>query len=369
MNTVAFNGKFLTAPPTGVHRVAGSLIQSVDEILQSGARQGAKAAWELLCPPDVRRSLPTTVIASHQFGPLTWQFWEQFQLPLRTRNTLLVNLCNLAPLAHRGGVTMIHDAQVFISPESYSQPFYRWYQFALPKIGLNAAKILTVSEYSRQQLAHYGVAPLSKIVTIHNGVDHLLSEPSEPEIVQRLELQPAKYVVALANTQPHKNIGILLRAFGDKKLASVPLVLVGSATAADFEATGAAVPKNAVFAGRVSDGGMRALLEDAACLAFPSTTEGFGLPPLEAMLLGCPAVVAPCGALPEVCGDSAIYVDPNDEAGWVEAIAALVEGGELRDRASARGRQHASRFTWRRAGEQLLGVIDDLLASTAGQFA
>src|SRR6516165_1197357 len=158
MNTVAFNGKFLTAPPTGVHRVAGSLIQSVDEILRSGLGRSASAAWELLCPPDVRRSLPTTVIAAHHFGPLTWQFWEQFQLPLRSRNTLLVDLCNLAPLAHRGGVTMIHDAQVFISPESYSQPFYRWYQFALPKIGLNADKILTVSEYSRQQLAHYGVA-------------------------------------------------------------------------------------------------------------------------------------------------------------------------------------------------------------------
>jgi glycosyltransferase involved in cell wall biosynthesis len=369
MNTVAFNGKFLTAPPTGVHRVAGSLIQSVDEILRSGARQSAKAAWELLCPPDARRSLPTTVIATHHFGPLTWQFWEQFQLPLRTRNTLLVNLCNLAPLAHRGGVTMIHDAQVFISPESYSQPFYRWYQFALPKIGLNAAKILTVSEYSRQQLAYYGVAPLSKIVTIHNGVDHLLSEPAEPAVVQRLELQPAKYVVALANTQPHKNIGLLLRAFADKELSSVPLVLVGSATAADFEATGAAVPKNVVFAGRVSDGEMRALLEAAACLAFPSTTEGFGLPPLEAMLLGCPAVVAPCGALPEVCGDSAIYADPNDEAGWVEAIAALVQGGEIRERAVLRGRQHASRFTWRRSGERLLSVIDDLLASTDGQFA
>jgi glycosyltransferase involved in cell wall biosynthesis len=139
-------------------------------------------------------------------------------------------------------------------------------------------------------------------------------------------------------------------------------VLVGSATAADFAAAGVPTPKNVVFAGRVSDGELRALLESAACLAFPSTTEGFGLPPLEAMLLGCPAVVAPCGALPEVCGDSVVYVDPHDDAGWAEAIGAYVQDGRMRTRAAARGRHHASRYTWRRSAERLLTVIDDVLS-------
>ena len=78
---------------------------------------------------------------------------------------LLVNLCNLAPLAGGRSITMIHDAQVFISPNSYSRAFRSWYQFALPRIGKSSQLVLTVSEFSRGQLEHYGVAPRSNTST------------------------------------------------------------------------------------------------------------------------------------------------------------------------------------------------------------
>src|SRR5881394_632896 len=78
--------------------------------------------------------------------------------------------------------------------------------------------------------------------------------------------------------------------------------LIGAAVREQFEALGHFVPPNVIFAGQVSDGELRALLESALCVGCLSTTEGFGLPPLEGMVLGCPAIMAPCGALSEVGG-------------------------------------------------------------------
>ena len=130
-------------------------------------------------------------------------------------------------------------------------------------------------------------------------------------------------------------------------------MLVGGATRADFEQAGSRVPANTIFAGQVSDGALRGLLEDALCLAFPSLTEGFGLPPLEAMLVGCPALVAPCGALPEVCGDAALYADPRDPGAWIEAICALADDRALRNARSIAGQTHAVPFSWGAAAAKL----------------
>jgi glycosyltransferase involved in cell wall biosynthesis len=357
---VVFNGKFLTAAPTGVHRVAGELILSLDRLLAGGPEAGWRG--ELVCPPDVVRSFPLDNIGQAKKGPLVWQFWEQFQLPLACRRQLLVNLCNLAPIAVEGAITMIHDAQVFISPESYSRGFGSWYRFALPQIGARAFRILTVSNFSRGRLAAYGVAPLSAISVIHNGVDHILRVGPDEAVLDRLGLTRGEYVVALANTQKHKNIGLLLETFRRPAMKRLRLVLVGAADAAAFAAEGFEPPDNVVFAGRVSDAEMRALLEQAVCLAFPSTTEGFGLPPLEAMALGTPAVVAPCGALPEVCGDAAVYAAPHDPAAWEAELLALADDPAHQRRVGQAAQRHASQYTWERAARELLGVIDEAVA-------
>jgi len=100
------------------------------------------------------------------------------------------------------------------------------------------------------------------------------------------------------------------------------------------------------------------------CLAFPSTTEGFGLPPLEAMAVGCPAIVAPQGALPEVCGEAALYADADDADAWVEAIAALAENPGLRGRMRALGRVQAGRYRWAESARLLLDIIQDVAART-----
>jgi glycosyltransferase involved in cell wall biosynthesis len=92
-------------------------------------------------------------------------------------------------------------------------------------------------------------------------------------------------------------------------------------------------------------------------VAFPSRTEGFGLPPAEAMACGCPAVVAPSGAIPEVCADAALYADVDDPGQWVDAIRAYADQPHLREQKAAMGRERMSAYPWDRAGRELFDHI------------
>jgi glycosyltransferase involved in cell wall biosynthesis len=353
---IILNGRFLSAASTGVHRVGRELIWALDRILPSDE---PIPKFIIATVGGSPQPLNLRHISVNQTGWLRWQFWEQISLPRFAKRRLLVNLCNLAPV-WRPGVIMIHDAQVHISPKSYSKAFAAFYKIVQPIMARRAVRVLTVSAYSKAMLVKYGVAPADKITVIHNGVDHILRVASDADAVARLGLVAGRYVVALATTQAHKNVCVLIAAFADPALADATLVLVGAATADDFARAGHACPPNVVFAGRVSDGVLRALLEDAACLAFPSTTEGFGLPPMEAMILGCPAVVAPCGALPEVCGGAAVYADPHDPAAWAKTLARFVDDPQARATAGEAARLHAGAFTWARSAAQLLDVLTEL---------
>jgi glycosyltransferase involved in cell wall biosynthesis len=116
----------------------------------------------------------------------------------------------------------------------------------------------------------------------------------------------------------------------------------------------------------VSDGALRALYERAVGLAFPSSYEGFGLPPVEAMASGCPVVVSTAGALPEVCGDAALYCETGDATTLAGHLARLASDDALRAEMVARGRRRAAEFTWRRHAERVVETLD---AITAGDVA
>lgn len=352
---LAINGKFLGAKPTGVHRVAHQLIQELgnryDEL------NGLFEETPVIVAPRNVEERHDVAFPIERGGAFRGQLWEQLDLPRLTSRDLLLNFCNLGPVTSTAAITMIHDAQVFITPESYSWAFAHWYRFVLPLVGRRHLRILAVSQFSASQLVRFGVTVPDRISVIPNGVDHLLAVSPDSGVVGRLRLAPRKYVVGLANTQAHKNIGLLLRAFSDPAIGEMKLVLVGKAGRAEFEALGHSVPPNVIFAGRLDDGEFRGLLEEALCVVFPSTTEGFGLPPLEGMTLGCPAIMAPCGALPEVGGDAALYAAADDPVQWRAAIEKLANDTNTWYEYSRAGRERSLLFSWNRAGETLVKAI------------
>jgi glycosyltransferase involved in cell wall biosynthesis len=357
--TIAFNGKFFGAAPTGVHRVAEQLIAATDALIAEHSVGGADYAVVIrtgVNVPPYRNILcvheSSLVRRMHRIA------WEQCYLPVARRKDFILNLCNLGPLYHRDCATLIHDAQVYSAPESYSRPFRLWYKFLFYFIGRRHKLIVTVSEFSKKELVHYGVASADKIVVVHNGCDHVLQIPPDDGLLAKLNLTPGRYVLALANTQKHKNIAILLKAFAKPELKDVPLVLFGGANQAAFENLGHAVPPNVQFAGRVTDPELVGLMMHAGALACPSLTEGFGLPPLEAMALGCPVVAAPYGALPEVCGKAALYADPFDPDAWSQQIRTLLDVETVRLSLISEGRRQAGNFTWKQAAQNLFEAVN-----------
>lgn len=355
---LTINGRFLAAPATGVQRVAAELVGALlrdPKRLASIFRQGAA----ILGPRDApaRFDEPATPIAH---GRLRGHAWEQFELPLAGRDSLLLNLCNLAPVLTKRSVVMIHDAQAFSSPASYSRAFALAYQTALPRLGHTAARTLTVSAYSARELTQYRIAPADRITVIPNGVDHVLRTPADTAVLARLGLSHQGYVVAPGSLHAHKNVQLLVDAFCSDTLRSVTLVLFGGSDVRAALLGDRPIPPNILWAGRVSDGELRALNESALCFAFPSRTEGFGLPPLEAMLLGCPAIVTTGGALPEVCDDAAFYASADDAREWISLIDHLRTDADLRQRYADRGVRRARTFTWDRAAGALFSVLDEV---------
>ncbi|SDB82270.1 glycosyltransferase family 4 protein [Paraburkholderia lycopersici] len=358
MKTIAFNGKFFGAAPTGVHKVAEQLVAAIDALIAGQAGNGLDCALVVRDRVEIPSYRNISCVRESRWARKMHRIaWEQCYLPLARRRDFILNLCNLGPLFHRDSATMIHDAQVYSAPESYSLPFRLWYKSLYFFIGKRHRIIFTVSEFSKSELVRYGIADPDKIVVVHNGCDHVLQVQPDARQLATLRLKPRRYVLALANTQKHKNIGILLKAFAGAQLGDVELVLFGGATRADFEGHGHVVPPNVRFTGRIADAELVGLMANAGALAFPSLTEGFGLPPLEAMALGCPVVAAPCGALPEVCGKAVLYADPFDPDAWSSNILAVLNDEAVRQSLIFAGLGQAGGFTWKQAARSLFETV------------
>lgn len=351
---ICINGRFLSEHPRATYAVARHLTRALAARMSSGANQGRLS---VIVPPDAR--LSDVGLDVEKVGLLTGNLWEQFSLPAATRGRLLLNFAARSPLTVRNAMTMVHDAQVFTVPESYSRAFRATLKVNIRTAGRLQKGLLTVSEFAKSELVGLGIAPAERIHVIHNGVDHILQVQAEDRILERIGVLPRGFALALSNLQPHKNIDVLLRAFSRPEMANLSLVLVGNTTAVDFESLRTPVPSNVVFAGYVTDGEMRSLQAHALAVCTPSLTEGFGLPPVEGMRLGTPAVIAPCGALPEVCGPDTLRADPHDPSAWSQALQRLACEPQLWKNLSTTGRIFASRFTWSAAAARLETVLAD----------
>ena len=279
-------------------------------------------------------------------------------LPWRAAGGVLINLANLAPVAHRRKLSMIHDAQFMISPESFPRRFQLGYRLLTPLIARTSNRVLTVSEYARDSLAAFKVAAHDKTVVIYNGGDHILHARPDAGVLDRLELGGQPFVLLFGTAAAYKNVQVVFEAFS-QGLPDVRLVVL-AAQRESLEAAGLHPPPGAIFAGPVDDCELRALYESALCLVFPSRTEGFGLPPIEAMLCGCPVVAAPAGAIPEVCRDAILYADIFAPGDWIDQITSLRLRPDLIAEKQAAGHRRAAGFTWRLAALRLLAEVERL---------
>ena len=339
---------------TGVDRVAEQITVALDGLAAEGALEGASV--EIVAPPGKLRNLRLSHVPVRQVGRRSGHLWEQLELPSACRGAVLLNLCNTAPLSVRDAVVMIHDAQVYQTPKSYSRAFRATYRMLLPLAARRARALATVSSFSKAELERFGVAPKNKARVVPNGADHIDAITSDPSTLSRLGLGKGGYALAIGSLAPHKNLATILNAQNRQKGPLRRLVIAGGGNARVFGESGLPECQEALFTGRVADAELKALYEGAAVLLFPSFFEGFGLPPLEAMRCGCPVVASTADAVREVCGDAALYAPPGDGDAWVRRIEEVGGDADLRARLREAGLARAEPFIWRRSAEAILAM-------------
>jgi len=279
------------------------------------------------------------------------------------------------PLGWTGkSVVVVHDLATYEHPEWFPGVRSRWSaEWLYPRSLKRADAIVAVSEATRQQIARVFPGLEKKTRVVYHGV----SVPVQ-ETHLALGARESETIVFIGTLEPRKNLITAMRAFGvflhahPDRAATARFVLAGQKgwgaepILAAMDEINAAWRSRAganviVWNGPVTEQEKWSLLRNAAALLFPSLWEGFGLPVLEAMAVGTPVITSDRGALAEVAGDAAMYVDPDDIGQIALAIAQAVLMPEAMQELREAGRVRASTFTWERAAEETVRVVDDAM--------
>lgn len=339
------NGRFLSQPTTGVQRYAGEIVRSLDALITEQAPLTRGLELRLHCPPG-SSDIALNSIERCEIGSRGGHLWEQTRLAASLHGGGLLSLCNSGPLLSRKHIVCIHDANVWNAPQSYSLGFRTSYKALLPCLGKTACSISTVSNFSLGELVRRNIVPERRVFVAPNGHEHVLLWKPEHSAATRLAAS-RETIVMIGSAAPHKNVHLILDMADRLGEVGLKIAIVGMSDSHIFKTGSArAEARNIHWLGRISDNELAALLTDSLCLAFPSLTEGFGLPVVEAMALGCPVVVSERASLPEVCGSAALYAAADNPQAWFDRFMGLHNSRALRLQFIAKGKARASAYSW-----------------------
>jgi glycosyltransferase involved in cell wall biosynthesis len=373
---LTINGRFMAQQMTGVQRYAREIVTALDHLL---AQDAPEEFWrgQVLGQRAAKTDLRLHALRL-QATPAMWQhlpgaIWTQAVLPQYARGTLL-NLCNTGPLYYRGPqILTIHDANTYLVPDSYGKGCRRFFQTVQPWMAQRATRVVTVSHFSAVMVDTFNVCPRDKITVIPNGHEHVYRWQPERSMFSRGQgsdfakveggfgrFDQRPYVFLLGSQPRHKNVGILFQIAGELDKLGIDLLVAGVTDERYFQTVAPVKAPNVRLLGYVTDDDLAALYKSALCFVFPSLTEGFGLPPLEAMALSCPVITSNCASLPEVCGDAAFYADPKQPRTWLEQIKRLRQQPELAFNLSAAGPVQAAKFSWLKSARLYLNEVREI---------
>ncbi len=304
-------------------------------------------------------------------GPALRSAWEQLRLPrlMRQEGIDVYHGAHFAVPLRTGvpAVATVHDLAFLRLPRRYSMPRRNYYR-ALAWTSRRADRIIVPSKAVAADVIHHLGYPPERIRVVSEAPRAGLAPAMEHEIALlcgRVGVE-RPYLLCLGTAEPGKRAVDAIRALSVMRNEgqAVKLVLAGNegplTPLLRREAQALGVLESVVFAGYLLAGDLAALYSGATALVFPSLSEGFGLPPLEAMACGTPVIASSAPALPEVLGTAAIFVPLRDPAGIAHEAIRLLREDSWRSEWTARGREHASRFSWTRAAEESAAVYHEL---------
>ncbi|MFA5754599.1 MAG: glycosyltransferase family 1 protein [Patescibacteria group bacterium] len=294
--------------------------------------------------------------------------FPHFNVPILTPGRFVVTIHDLI-LTHFPTLRATTRSRLVYRLKDWS---YRLVIFCALK---RARQVITVSDFTKQDIVNKFKIPAAKITVTYEGVANLnkgrdslfIAKLDNQEILQRYHI-PGNFLLYVGNAYPHKNLDQLLRVFGRLR-ASHPdlrLVLVGKSDYFYEQVKKIASSLNlwqehnlnspVIFAGYVPDAQLEILYTEAKAYVFPSLYEGFGLPPLEAMANGCPVVSSNRASLPEILGEAADYFDPENEGDMLDKISRILKDEPWREELKRRGARQAKKYNWWECAHQTLAI-------------
>jgi glycosyltransferase involved in cell wall biosynthesis len=291
------------------------------------------------------------------------RLWSQIRLPIaltRERPDLLFVPSHAVPFAWTGkALTVVHDLAFERHPNAYSSTERAYLKLTTRWAVRRCPLLITVSESTKSDLVMlYGVKPERIRVVPLGGGEPVTRVAAPASRLAELRLD-GSFVLQVGRIETRKNQAAALAAV--ERLDGVVLAVAGPERDAELAARLRASPRCRVL-GRVDQPTLELLYRHAGAVVVPSLYEGFGLPVLEAMARGKVVVASRSSSLPEVGGDSALYVDdPNDASALATALETALAGADLRDRLSRSARERAATFTWDRCTAGVAAVIRELV--------
>jgi glycosyltransferase involved in cell wall biosynthesis len=358
--SVLINARFLSQRLTGVQRYAHETLHALDALVASG--EAPVHLVPIAVAPEDARAPELRAIRFERCGPFSGHLWEQTTLFARSRGHLLVSFGPTGPLFKRRQVVTIHDAAVDVVPDTFGRAFRSWYKFLLSRLARRTPAVMTVSDFSRGEIVRSFGARSEAVHVSGEGFEHVFRVPADASVLARHGLEAERYVLLVGSLAPHKNLAIVAEALARLPDYPLPIVVAGGVAPGIF----GQLPRDSLRAlrliGYVEDAELRALYENASVFVFPSRYEGFGLPPLEALALGCPVIAARAGAVPEVCGDAVSYFGPDDAGELARLLRQVAENPDARGRWVERGRARLARHGWRGSARKHLELWSGALA-------
>ena len=307
MKRIIINGKFMSEGMQGIVRYAREVISALDKQLKKGDR-----VW-LVVPKNAKDIPDYEHIRVITYGSRTGILWEQTELRRFAafyKDSILLNLCNTAPFFIKNSVTTVHDIMYKVCADYYTTPRNRlsrlWHCLQYSYLFRHEKRMITVSEYSRNDIEKRYPAAKGKTVVIGNGWQHVLSYKENENWQEKFpQLKAGEYFFSLATLAKNKNGRWIMETA--KRNPQLTFAMAGRIYETEYDE----LPPNVHLLGFVEDEDACALLKHCRAFLFPSLYEGFGIPPVEALALGAEVISSDRTSLPEVLGKSVHYIDPT----------------------------------------------------------
>lgn len=345
MKKIVFDGQVYAQRMTGQYRYADELLKALDGMI-------GKDEFEIVVPEYVDIEGKFKNIKVVKYGKVKGLLWTQTSLPMylikhRARS---LGFCNITPLIHPG-ITAVLDIAYKVLTDEYKNLYGRasslWHRLNYYAAAKSGYPIITISEFCKEQISEVYKVPAKRIGVVPCSWEHILAVGEDESLFEEYPtIQKGRYFFALGSLEERKNFKWIVGQA--KRNPAETFVIAGGSVKNSSEKLDLSGIDNLIFVGYISDEQIKSLMKNCKAFLFPSTFEGFGIPPLEALAMGAPVISSNTASMPEVLGNSVHYIDPYSYDCDLNALLA---------EPAAPAKEALDRFSWEKSARKLLKLI------------